>query len=53
MTDIKAKTEEATPGVISIILPTRGRVDGALQASLKSLLDTASTLNAMKPDFLD
>ena len=41
MADTETKTE-ATAGVISIILPTRGRVDGALQASLTSLLENAT-----------
>jgi len=36
MTD---KTENGS--IISIILPTRGRTNGALQASLTSLLDNA------------
>jgi hypothetical protein len=39
MTDAKVQT--ANNSVISIILPTRGRTSGALQASIKSLLETA------------
>ena len=37
----KAKLQEFEGSVISIILPTRGRTGGALQASLASLLDNA------------
>lgn len=39
MTD--AKVQNTNPSTISIILPTRGRTGGALQASLKSLMENA------------
>jgi hypothetical protein len=39
MTD--AKLQNTNPSTISIILPTRGRTGGALQASLKSLMENA------------
>lgn len=38
---VKAKTDNRVSSMISIILPTRGRTGGALQASIKSLLDLA------------
>jgi hypothetical protein len=38
---VKAKTENRTLSMISIILPTRGRTGGALQDSIKSLLELA------------
>ena len=38
---VKAKTENRTTSMISIILPTRGRTGGALQDSIKSLLELA------------
>ena len=37
----KAKLQEFEGSVISIILPTRGRTGGALQDSIKSLLENA------------
>ena len=38
----KAELEINEGSVISIILPTRGRTDGALQDSIKSLLENAT-----------
>jgi len=41
MAKTEAKVQETTGSVISVLLPTRGRTGGALQASLKSLLENA------------